>query len=161
MRRIGIVLALGLTLAPLAAEAQQTGKGKVYRISSIVTEAPTTPPGQGPFWDRMRELGWVYGQNVVSEERAFGADVERIPVIAKELTALGTDVFLTGNATAASRIQRETRTIPIVATTAGDLVLAGFKSDPVSLDVVWTTMTAAKEAGHEGQGAKADHDSWQ
>ena len=35
------------------------------------------------------------------------------------------------------------------------------KSDPVSLDTVWTTMTAAKEAGHEGQGAEADHDSWQ
>jgi hypothetical protein len=35
------------------------------------------------------------------------------------------------------------------------------KSDPVSLDTVWTTMTAAKEAGHEGQGAKANHDSWQ
>ena len=35
------------------------------------------------------------------------------------------------------------------------------KSGPVSLDTVWTTMTAAKEAGHEGQGAEADHDSWQ
>ncbi len=38
---------------------------------------------------------------------------------------------------------------------------ASSKSDPVSLDTVWTTMTAAKEAGHEGQGAEADHDSWQ
>jgi hypothetical protein len=35
------------------------------------------------------------------------------------------------------------------------------KSDPVFLDTVWTTMTAAKEAGHEGQSAKAHHDSWQ
>jgi uncharacterized protein YbjT (DUF2867 family) len=26
---------------------------------------------------------------------------------------------------------------------------------------VWTTMTAAKEAGHEGQGAKTNHDCWQ
>jgi hypothetical protein len=39
--------------------------------------------------------------------------------------------------------------------------LGHFKSDPVSLDTVWTTMTAAKEAGHEGQGAKANHDSGQ
>ena len=39
--------------------------------------------------------------------------------------------------------------------------VASTKSDPVSLDTVWTTMTAAKEAGHEGQGAKANHDSWQ
>src|SRR5512138_497621 len=34
--------------------------------------------------------------------------------------------------------------------------LAADKSDPVSLDTVWTTMTAAKEAGHEGQDAKAN-----
>src|SRR4029434_9369029 len=34
----------------------------------------------------------------------------------------------------------------------------GCKSDPVSLDTVWTTMTAAKEAGHEGQGAEANHE---
>jgi hypothetical protein len=41
-----------------------------------------------------------------------------------------------------------------------DLLQPG-KSDPVSLDTVWTTMTAAKETRHEGQGAKAHHDSWQ
>jgi hypothetical protein len=46
-----------------------------------------------------------------------------------------------------------------VAAAARELTL--LKSDPVSLDTVWTTMTAAKEAGHEGQGAEADHDSWQ
>ena len=35
------------------------------------------------------------------------------------------------------------------------MVLLHIKSDPVSLDTVWTTMTAAKEAGHEGQDAKS------
>jgi hypothetical protein len=44
---------------------------------------------------------------------------------------------------------------------AASMGLKRVKSDPVSLDTVWTTMTAAKEAGHEGQGAKAHHDSWQ
>ena len=33
------------------------------------------------------------------------------------------------------------------------------KSDPVSLDTVWTTMTAAKEAGHARQAAEG-HSSW-
>ena len=48
-----------------------------------------------------------------------------------------------------------------VDTFVGVLRDEGYKSDPVSLDTVWTTMTAAKEAGHERQGAKANHDSWQ
>jgi len=34
------------------------------------------------------------------------------------------------------------------------------KSDPVSVDTVWTTMTAAKEAGHARQATEV-HDSWQ
>jgi hypothetical protein len=42
------------------------------------------------------------------------------------------------------------------------LQLVRLKSDPVSLDTVGTTMTAEpRRPGHEGQGAKADHDSWQ
>jgi hypothetical protein len=51
-----------------------------------------------------------------------------------------------------------------VQATVGQAITAALpagKSDPVSPDTVWTTMTAVKEAGHEGQGAKADHDSWQ
>ena len=39
--------------------------------------------------------------------------------------------------------------------------MGGHAPMTVSLDTVSTTMTAAKEAGHEGQGAKANHDSWQ
>ena len=52
---------------------------------------------------------------------------------------------------------------PPTRTDSGELPpwTARHKSDPVSLDTVWTTMTAAKEAGHEGQGAKANHDSGQ
>jgi putative ABC transport system substrate-binding protein len=123
MTRALVVLLLALGV-PHVGTAQQPGK--VYRISSIATELTTIPPGQGPFWDRMRELGWVYGQNVVIERRASGADSDRIPGIARELIALGTDVFLANNGTTVARILRETRTIPIVATTAGDLVAAGF-----------------------------------
>jgi hypothetical protein len=35
----------------------------------------------------------------------------------------------------------------------GRRLQVGAKSDPVSLDTVWTTMTEAKEGGHEGQNA--------
>jgi len=112
----------GLLAAPLAAEAQPAGK--VWRIGSIVGEA-TTPPGQGEFWDRMRQLGWVYGQNVLFERRVFGGDVERVPELAKELIRWGADVILVINTATARRVQQVTRTIPIVTITAGNLVEAG------------------------------------
>jgi ABC-type uncharacterized transport system substrate-binding protein len=123
-RRFLLTSLAGALATPLAAEAQPAVKGKVYRIGFIGSEMPT-PTREGAFWDRMRELGWVPGQNVVIEKRAFGTDVERVPEIAKELIGLGTDVFLVGNAAMAGRVRRETQTIPIVTTSAGDLVLAG------------------------------------
>ena len=121
-RRFLLTSLAGALAAPLAAEAQQAPK--VHRIGRIFAELPTTP-GQGPFWDRMRELGWVYGQNVVAEHRAFGVDQARIPEITRELISLGTDVFVVPNGATAGGVQRVTRTIPIVTTSAGDLVAGG------------------------------------
>ena len=73
----------------------------------------------------MRELGWVHGRNVLSEDRVFGRDAARIPEITRELIGLGTEVFVVPNASTASGVLRVTRTIPIVTTNAGDLVAAG------------------------------------
>ena len=42
----------------------------------------------------MRELGWVYGQNIVTERRAYGDQVERIPELAAELIRSGVDIFI-------------------------------------------------------------------
>jgi putative ABC transport system substrate-binding protein len=121
-RRFLLTSLAGAVAAPLGAEGQQARK--VHRIGRITSELPT-PPGQGPFWDRMRELGWVYGQNVVAEHRAFGADQARIPEFTRELISLGTDVFVVSNGSTARRVQSVTDTIPIVTTEAGDLVAAG------------------------------------
>jgi putative ABC transport system substrate-binding protein len=77
----------------------------------------------------MRELGWSYGKNVVIEYRMFGGDSERIPSLAQELMALGTDVFIVPNGTVVTRVQRVTRATPIVTTAAGDLVAGGFAAN--------------------------------
>jgi putative ABC transport system substrate-binding protein len=126
-RRAFVVTSVSLLARPLVIAAQPAGK--VYRISSIAAELPATPSGQGLFWDRMRELGWSYGKNVVIEHRMFGGDSERIPSLAQELMALGTDVFIVPNGTVVTRVQRVTRATPIVTTAAGDLVAAGFAAN--------------------------------
>ncbi len=116
-------VASGLLAAPLAAGAQQAGK--VYRIGTINDLESATPKGQGPFYDRMRELGWVYGQNFVVERRAYGVQPERIPDLAAELVRWGVDVFFVGAPSEAIRVQQVTRTIPIVVTDAAVLVQPG------------------------------------
>jgi len=119
-------LAGGLLAAPLAVEAQQAAK--VYRIGFITTELIGQPPGRGPLWDRMRELGWVYGQNVIVGRRASFGQNERVPELASDLMRAGVDVFVVVSADAAEHVQRVTRTIPIVTIAAGDLVAAGLAS---------------------------------
>src|SRR5216683_7215471 len=66
MRLIGLTVALTLSLlaAPLAAQGQQTGK--VYRIGLI---SVTHGTGEEAFFERLRELGYVQGQNLVIERR--------------------------------------------------------------------------------------------
>ena len=116
-------LAGGLLAAPLAAEAQQAAK--VYRIVSIVDVMPSNPVGQGPLFDRLRELGWVHGQNVVYERLAYGDHIERIPDLAAEAMRSGVDIFIVSGSIVSRRLQQVTRIIPIVTSSAGDLVQGG------------------------------------
>jgi putative ABC transport system substrate-binding protein len=112
-----------LLAAPLAAEAQPAGK--VWRIVSFTDVMPSNAIGEGPFYDRLRELGWVHGRNFVLERRAYGDQIERIPDLAAESMRSGVDIFMVSGSIVARRLQQVTRTIPIVAGSAGDLVEGG------------------------------------
>ena len=68
----------------------------------------------------MRELGWVYGQNIVTEPRAWGDQNKRIPDLAAELIRWGADIFTVAGGIDAMRVQQVTRTIPIVTRQAVD-----------------------------------------
>ena len=127
MRRIGlaVILALSLTLVPLAADAQQSGK--VYRIGLIGSGTPPRPPpDQGSLLsERLQELGWVYGRDFVVEQRWYGDQLERIRDLAAELIRTSVDIFVVEGFTDAARVQQVTHTIPIVTLRAGDIVKAG------------------------------------
>ena len=61
MRWIGLVLALALTLAPLAAEAQLVGK--IPLIGVLRPTSPTDPLTQA-FRQGLRDLGYVEGHTI-------------------------------------------------------------------------------------------------
>ena len=69
MRMIGVavVLAVGLILAPLAAEAQPAGK--VVRIGYLATDLAAASRTTEAFRRGLRDLGYVEGRNVVIEYR--------------------------------------------------------------------------------------------
>jgi putative ABC transport system substrate-binding protein len=125
MRLIGlaVVLAVGLTLAPLAAEAQQAAK--VARIGYLASNLTVSPHMNEAFRQGLRDLGYVEGRNVVIEYRDAEGKFERLPAFAAELVALKVDVSVAADTPAALAAKQATRTLAIVFIGAGDPVTIG------------------------------------
>jgi len=116
MRLIGLVLALCLTLAPLTATAQQTGK--VYRIG--VLTLVSAPEFEEVFRQSLKERGYIEGQNVVLEWRRADGKAERLADLAADLVGRRMDVIVTSSNAAAFAAKGATTTIPIVTTAVGN-----------------------------------------
>jgi putative ABC transport system substrate-binding protein len=66
------------------------------------------------FLQRMRELGYAEGRNLVFEQRYSDGDIERFPALAAELLRVGVDVIFALGTPAAQAAKRQSRTVPIV-----------------------------------------------
>ena len=129
MDRRDFIAGLVLLAAPLAAEAQPTGK--VFRIGFILT---TAPDEVGHFFkaldEGLRKLGYVEGRNVVFERRFAEGRQERLPALATELVQLKVDVLVTGSNPVIAAVKQVTATIPVVMAVSRDPVGA-FLWNPV------------------------------
>ena len=118
-------LAGSLLAAALAAEAQQSGR--VYRIGTLtVSPADRASHFIKAFEERLRDLGYVKGSNVVYEHRFADGRTERLPELAKQFVALSVDVIIAGNNASIAAARHATSTIPIVMTYGVDPVGVGF-----------------------------------
>ena len=107
------VMTGGLLAAPLAAEAQQVGK--VPRIGFLSATSPSDRPALvDAFRQRLRELGWVEGQNIVIDYRYAEDRVDRLRDLAAELVRLKVDIIVTNPTVATAAAKNVTKTIPIV-----------------------------------------------
>ncbi len=128
MRLIGlaVVLTLSLTLVPLAAEAQPTGKVvRLGRLSLTGYDAQAGGASTDAILDGLRELGYTERRDFILERRDAGGDASRLQELALELARLPVDVLLVTGVTATAAARRATGTIPIVCM-MGDPVGRGF-----------------------------------
>jgi putative ABC transport system substrate-binding protein len=119
-------LAAGLLGAPLAVQAQQSGKSPRIGVLNIGGGAGSVGAGTvlDPFFQGLRDLGWGEGQNVVIERRNAGGHEERLPGLAAELINLKVDVILAAGGPASLNAARETtKTIPIVMVASSSRML--------------------------------------
>jgi ABC-type uncharacterized transport system substrate-binding protein len=117
-----ITLALGLLVAPLVAHAQPAPK--VYRIGYIVGTGGWDATGEA-FKQRLRELGYTEGQNLIIEARFAHGQGERLPALAAELVQLKVDCIVARGTSATRPVTQATSTIPIVMSASGDPMRLG------------------------------------
>jgi len=126
MRRIGlaVVLAVGLGLVPLAAEAEQPPR--VARVGWMSLATPTAPaPYFDVFRQGLRDLGYVEGQNLILEPRYTGGKNDLLPELIADLERVGVDVIVAGPFAALRVAKQITTRTPIVMTPSADPVVAG------------------------------------
>ena len=126
MRRREFIAGICIVSAsPLAVRAQQT-VSKTRRIGFLTRETDVSISTQiSAFRQRLRELGWVEGENVILVYRDAGGRLDRLPGLAGELVAQNVDVIVTVYTPATKAAQEATSTIPIVVAVSADPVGAG------------------------------------
>jgi len=129
IRRINVCLLLTVFLFTVSpAEAQQTKKvARMCYLGNAVSGRQAIYIKT--FRERLRELGYVEGQNIKIEYRDFEGKVERLPELAAELVRLNCDVIVTQGNEAAEAAKNATKTVPIVMAFGADAVKLGIVAD--------------------------------
>jgi len=123
MRLIGLVLTLSLTLAPLAATAQQPVKAP--RIGMLLSGTLVeSDPRVAALRQALRGRGYVDGQSIAIEPRGSD-DIPRLYELATDLVQSKVDVIVTQGTPGVQAAQRATKTTPIVMAASGDAVKLG------------------------------------
>jgi putative ABC transport system substrate-binding protein len=124
---IGIALCAMLFTLSLPAQAQQPAR--IHRIGILSpTSASFFSARVEAFRQRLRELGYVEGKNILIEYRYAEGKGERLTDLAAELARLRVDVIVTASPAAILAAKKASATIPIVFGAATDPVGAGIVS---------------------------------
>jgi putative ABC transport system substrate-binding protein len=124
MRRREFISLLGgaTVMWPLATGAQEAGR--TYRLGCLLP-LPRDAPINVAFFKELRRRGFIDGQNLAVEYRAYGLHIDLISEYAGELVQAKVDVITTAGTDEVIRAaQQATKTIPILAM-SDDMVGSG------------------------------------
>ncbi len=110
--------------AVYSAGAQQTTK-TIPRIGFISSTTGDSPMFDA-FQQRLRELGYVEGKNLLIEHRYAEGRLDRLPTFVHEFVQQKVDVIVAANNVVIRAAKEATKTIPIVMLTSIDPVVAGY-----------------------------------
>jgi putative ABC transport system substrate-binding protein len=121
-------LIAGLAACAAGRVVHAQAPGRRYRIGYLGYTAVNTPDDDrvwGGFVQRLRELGFSEGGNLIIEQRFAEGRNERYTEFAAELVRLDADLVVVGNGTAARAVMAASRSMPVVTVAVPDPVRAG------------------------------------
>src|SRR4029453_11574131 len=122
MRRRDFITLIGTAAVwPAAAIALQNNKKWLIGIITVFNDKEMTP-AYAAFRARLRELGWVEGQNVAFDVRATSGDYTKLDTEAGSLIAASADVIVAQGTASLAATKRYTKTIPVVFNQVSDPV---------------------------------------
>lgn len=125
MKHIVGLLGIFVTLVASGAVADAQQAKKVARICYLGNIVSATAEYIKPFQQRLRELGYIEGQNVTVDYRYFEGQIERLQNFAAEFVRLNCDVIVTQGSEAPEAVKNATKTIPVVMAFSADAVRTG------------------------------------
>jgi putative ABC transport system substrate-binding protein len=126
MRRREFIAVLGSTVVawPLTARAQQSKK--TPRLCFLTFDPGTLETTRfKPFFQALRDLGYVDGQTITIDYLSANGQGERFPDLAADCVRLKADVIVVTTTPAAKAAKAATGSIPIVMYPLGDPVVTG------------------------------------
>jgi len=154
LHRYRILLILAAATAafrvPIAFAAEPTQR--LVRVGFVDPASPSTRPrGVEAFWQHLRELGWVQGQNMVIEARSADGQDDRLPALMTEVLGTKVDVLITYGTPAAMAAKHATSTIPIVDAAMADPVASGLVTSLAHPGGNFTGLSLAWAGGMAGK----------
>jgi putative ABC transport system substrate-binding protein len=128
MSKRTFVFALAAIFLTLSFPCEAQPPGRIPRIGFLIGPSASFYSARvEAFRQRLRELGYVEGKNIVVEYRYADGKIERLPDLAAELVRLKVDVIV-ATAQAVLPAKKANATIPIVFVAAADPVGSGLVS---------------------------------
>ncbi len=121
---LAAIFAFAICTLSLSGQAQPAPK--IVRIGVFAGGGSGFHAGFEPFRQRLRELGYVEGRNLLLDVRNAEGRPERYSMLAAELIRGNVDVIVVQGNAALVALRQATQTIPIVMAMIGDPVGAGF-----------------------------------
>jgi putative tryptophan/tyrosine transport system substrate-binding protein len=125
MRRRDILSLLGGAAMswPVGVRAQQSKK--IPRLCFLTFDPGTLQATRFAFFEGLRDLGYVDGQNINIDYLSAEAHGERFPALAAECLRRKADIIAVSTTPAAQAAKNATRTVPIIMIALGDPVGTG------------------------------------